>query len=68
MHREMIRLNTKLLPPVPKLQCHDNHVIIALLNARSIVVKLPDIVCDGNLKYVYTSILCFCESWLTPPV
>ena len=58
----MIRLNTKLLPPVPavpKLQCHDNHVIIALLNARSIVAKLPDIACDGNLKYVYASILCF---------
>ena len=65
VHSEMIRLNTKLLPTVHKLQCHHNHVTIALLNIRSIVAKLPDIACDDNLKYA--SILCFCETWLTPP-
>ena len=32
---------------------------------RSITAKLHDIACDGNLKYA--SVLCFCETWLTPP-
>ena len=64
VHSEMIRLNTNLLQTMPKLQCHDNHVILALLNVRSIVAKLPDIACDGNLKYA--SVLCFCKTWLTP--
>ena len=64
VHSEMIRLNTKLLQTVPKLQFQDNHNTIALLNVRSITAKLPDIACDGNLKYA--SILCFCETWLTP--
>ena len=50
---------------IPKLQFHDNHHTIALLNVRSITAKLPDIACDSNLKYA--SILCFCETWLTPP-
>ena len=31
---------------------------------RSIATKLPDIVKDDGLKC--TSILCFCETWLTP--
>ena len=63
VHNEMIRLNTKLLQTMAKLQFHDNHNTIALLNVRSITAKLPDIACDGNLKYA--SILCFCETWLT---
>ena len=59
VHNEMIRLNTKLLQTIPKLQFHHT---IALLNVRSITAKLPDIACDSNLKYA--SILCFCETWL----
>ena len=31
VHNEMVRLNANLLQTVPKLQCHDNHVTIALL-------------------------------------
>ena len=49
---------------MPKLQCYDHHVTIVLLNVRSIVAKLPDIACDGSLKYA--SVLCLCETWLTP--
>ena len=48
---------------MPKLQCHDNHITIALLNIRSIVPKLPDIASDDCLKCV--SVQCFCETWLT---
>ena len=62
----MVRLNSKLLPIVPQLQCHSlfsTHVTIALLNVRSIVAKLPDIARDSNLRCA--SILCFCETWLT---
>ena len=65
MHSEMVRLNTKLLQTMPKLQFQDNNIIIALLNVRFITAKLQDIACDGNLKYA--SILCFCDTWLTPP-
>ena len=63
VHNEMIRLNTKLLQTMPKLQCHDNHITIALLNIRSIVPKLPDIASDDCLKCV--NVQCFCETWLT---
>ena len=45
----MVRLNANLLQTVPKLQCHDNHVAIALLNVTSIAAKLPDIACDDGL-------------------
>ena len=60
VHNEMVRLNTKSLQTVPKLQHHDNHVIISLLNVRSINAKQPDIANDDVLKYA--SILCFCET------
>ena len=63
VHNEMVRLNTKLLQIIPKLQCQDNHVTIALLTVRSIAAKLPDIASDDGLKYA--SIMCFCETWLT---
>ena len=49
---EMVRLNTKSLQTIPELQCHDNHVTIALLNVRSVVPKLPDIAKDNSLKYM----------------
>ena len=64
VHKEMVRLNANLLQTVPTLQCHDNHVTIALLNVRSIAAKLPDIANDDSLKC--GTIICFCETWLTP--
>ena len=64
VHKEMVRLNANLVQAMPKLQCHDNHVTIALLNVRSIVAKLPDIANDDGLKC--GTIICFCETWLTP--
>ncbi len=64
VHNEMVRLSAKLLQSIPKLQCHDNHITIALLNIRSIAAKLPDIASDSNLKHA--SVVCFCETWLTP--
>ncbi len=48
---------------MPKLQDHDNHVIISLVNVRSIAAKMPDIASDNNIKKA--SILCFCETWLS---
>ena len=39
-----------------------SHVNIALLNIRSIYVKLPDITADTKLRTA--DILCFCETWL----
>ena len=36
--------------------------LIALLNVRSILSKLPDIKADNSLRSA--SILCFCETWL----
>ena len=65
VEEEMARLNDKLLPPLPQLQCRllsDSHIIISLLNIRSINAKMPDILCDDNLKGA--SVLCFCENWL----
>ena len=64
VHNEMVRLNANLLQSVPKVQCHDNHITIASLNVRSITAKLPDIANDDGFKHA--SILCFCETWLTP--
>ena len=64
VHSEMTRLNTKLLQTPPKLKFLDNHLTIALLNVRSITAKMPDITKDGDIKSA--SILCFCETWLTP--
>ena len=63
---EMVRLNSKRVQPMPKLQCHslsNNYVTIALLNVRSIIAKLPDIETDNNLKCA--NIQCFCETWLS---
>ena len=57
-------MNANLLQTVPKLQCHDNHVTIALLNVRSITAILPDIACDDGLRCA--SIIYFCETCLTP--
>ena len=67
VEEEMARLNDKLLPPLPQLQCRllsDSHITISLLNVRSINAKMPDILCDDNLKCA--SVLCFCETWLSP--
>lgn len=61
----MVRLKSKLLQSVPKLQCHsfsDSYITLALLNVRSLIAKLPDIEKDSNLKSA--TILCFCETWL----
>ena len=60
VQNEITRLNTKLLPTMPQLQCQSlssSHVTIALLNVRSIVPKLPDIAADSYLKCA--SILCY---------
>lgn len=59
---EMIRLNSNLLQPKPEVSCDPSYVTIALLNGRSILAKLLDIITDGSLRSA--SILCFCETWL----
>ena len=67
VENEMLRLKSKLLQSVPELKClalTNNYVTISLLNIRSIIAKLPDIVQDNCLKHA--NILCFCETWLTP--
>lgn len=64
---EMLRLSTKLLQPASEMQClslPDSYVTIALLNVRCIVGKLPDLEQDTAVKCA--SILCFCETWLSP--
>ena len=64
---EMLRLNSKLLQPMYELQClslPDTYVTIALLYVRCIVAKLSDLEQDSVLKCA--SILCFCETWLSP--
>ena len=66
VQNEMARLNEKLLPPIPQLQClslPDNYVTICLLNVRSLVAKLADIEQDMCLKAA--NVVCFCETWLT---
>ena len=53
VENEIVRLNTKLLPLIPKLQClslSNTHKNIALLNIRSVIAKLPDVQQDSNLK------------------
>lgn len=67
VQNEMLRLSTKLLQPLPEMQClslPDNYVTIALLNVRCIVAKLLDLEQDNVLKHA--SILCFCETWISP--
>ena len=59
---EMIRLNTKVLPPMPQVMCDSSCLNIALLNVRSIRAKLPDLLADETL--CSTTIQCFCETWL----
>lgn len=63
---EMTRLREKLLQTVPPLQClpQASHVTLVLLTIRSIVAKLADIKVDYELNS--TSVLCFCETWLSP--
>ena len=59
----MFQLNSNLLKPVSQVTCDaSSHVTIALLNVRSILAKLPDIIADNSLRSA--SILCFCETWL----
>ena len=60
----MARLNTRLLQTVPQFSCPNNSVTIALLNERSINAKLSDIHKDSSLNRA--SVMCFCETWLTP--
>ena len=63
VENEMFRLNSNLLQPVSRVTCDPlSHVTIALLNVRSILAKLPDIIADHSLRCA--SILCFCETWL----
>ena len=63
VENEMVRLNNNVLPPMPQVFCDSaSHLTIALLNVRSLVSKLQDIMCDSSLKSA--SILCFCETWL----
>ena len=59
-----LHLNTRLLQTVPQFCCPNNCIAIALLNVRSINAKLPDIDKDNSLKCA--SVLCFCETCLTP--
>ena len=59
VENEMLRLNSKTLPPLPDVPLQSSHVNIALLNVRSIYAKLP---ADTNLSTA--DILCFCETWL----
>ena len=50
---------------MPQVLCNVtsvSHLTIALLNVRSIVAKLPDIIADDSLRT--TTIQCFCETWL----
>ena len=61
---EMIRLNTKVLPPMPQVVCDSSCLTIALLNVRSIRTKLPDLLADETL--CSATIQCFCETWLNP--
>ena len=61
---EMLRLNSNLLHPLPDVLNDPYHLIIALLNVRSFMAKLPDVHADKNLRSA--SILCFCETWLNP--
>ena len=62
VENEMVRLNSKTLPPLPDVPLPLSHVNIALLNVRSILAKLPDIRADTKLNSA--DILCFCETWL----
>ena len=61
---EILKNIVMCMQTLPKLKFHDTHITIALLNVRSITAKLPDIAKDDGLKSA--SILCFCETWLTP--
>ena len=68
VHDEMVRLNSNLLttrPVLKYLSLSDDYVTITLLNVRSIIPKLPDIKQDKCFKH--TNLLCFCETWLSPP-
>ena len=62
---EMVRLNSNRLQPVTQLMCNATsvpHFTIALLNVRSIVAMLPDIIANASLSSA--TILCFCKTWL----
>ena len=62
---EMERLNNYLLNPIPvitNLLPLASHISIALLNTRSILIKLPDINQDDSLKFSH--VVCFTETWL----
>ena len=44
VENEMVRLNNNVLPPMPQVWCDSaSHLTIALLNVRSLVSKLQDI-------------------------
>ena len=65
VENEMVRLNDNLLQPISQVLCDSSSVsylIVALLNVRSIVAKMPDIKRDSILNSA--SIHCFCETWL----
>ena len=65
--QEMERLNNNLLSPLPELKfisLKNSHITISLLNVRSINAKIPDILCDSNMRAA--NVLCFCETWLSP--
>ena len=70
VEKEMVRLNSNLLQPIPQVMCNSiscSHLVIALLNVRSLVAKLPDVISNNSLMSVMSAgILCFCETWLNP--
>ena len=47
VEKEMVRLNSNLLQLIPQVMCNSiscSHLVIALLNVRSLVAKLPDVI------------------------
>ena len=67
VQEEMTRLNSRIINFVSNLKClslPNNYTTFSLLNVRSIVVKLPDLECDGNVNAA--DILCYTETWLSP--
>ena len=56
---EMVRLDDKVLVPLPVHTCPKDYITIALLNVRSLMPKLPDIECDDSLASAS-----FTETWL----
>ncbi len=63
---EIVRLNKKVMSPLPVYTCPDDYITIALLNIRSLLPKLLDI--EGDDSLVSACIFCFTETWLPPAI